>query len=60
LDLVEKHIENIENQQSDIEYKRYFIHLAYDGSNYAGWQYQGNVPTIQQTILKFLIRLLLF
>ena len=30
---------------------RYFVHLAYRGTHYRGWQRQsGNVPTVQQTI----------
>jgi len=29
---------------------RYFIHLAYDGSDYCGWQVQTNEKSIQQTI----------
>ncbi|AZQ64932.1 tRNA pseudouridine(38-40) synthase TruA [Flammeovirga pectinis] len=29
---------------------RYFIHLAYDGTNYRGWQFQPNVVSVQGTI----------
>ena len=29
---------------------RYFIHLAYKGTNYNGWQIQPNAPSVQQTI----------
>ncbi|MGX8713828.1 MAG: tRNA pseudouridine(38-40) synthase TruA [bacterium] len=29
---------------------RYFIHLAYNGANYNGWQTQPGLPTVQQTI----------
>jgi tRNA pseudouridine38-40 synthase len=29
---------------------RYFIHLAYDGSAYGGWQIQPNATTVQQMI----------
>ena len=29
---------------------RYVIHLAYNGTNYCGWQSQPNLPTVQQTI----------
>ena len=32
------------------EYQRYFIHLAYNGTNYHGWQIQPNAITIQQTL----------
>jgi len=32
------------------EYQRYFIHLAYKGTNYHGWQIQPNAVTIQQTL----------
>mgnify|MGYP000846032661 CR=1 FL=1 len=30
--------------------KRFFISLAYNGKNYAGWQIQPNGPSIQQTL----------
>lgn len=33
---------------------RYFLHLAYDGTNYSGWQVQPNVNTVQETIEKAL------
>lgn len=29
---------------------RYFIHLAYDGTNYSGWQFQPNAVSVQGTI----------
>ena len=29
---------------------RYFIHLAYNGANYNGWQTQPGLPTVQQTL----------
>lgn len=29
---------------------RYCIHLAYNGTNYCGWQTQPNVPSVQQTL----------
>ena len=29
---------------------RYFIHMAYDGSDYHGWQIQPNAETIQETL----------
>ena len=29
---------------------RYFIHLAYNGSNYAGWQVQPNAVTVQELL----------
>ncbi|MGM0497547.1 MAG: tRNA pseudouridine(38-40) synthase TruA [Bacteroidota bacterium] len=32
------------------EYQRFFIHLAYKGTNYHGWQIQPNAVTIQQTL----------
>lgn len=38
---------------------RYFITLAYRGTQYAGWQYQPNAPTVQEVLekaLKVLLR----
>ena len=29
---------------------RYFIHLAYNGANYNGWQTQPGLPTVQETL----------
>lgn len=37
---------------------RYFIELAYNGSNYNGWQIQPNAPSIQQEINRALSTLL--
>ena len=37
---------------------RYVIHLAYNGTNYCGWQTQPNLPTVQQTIEAALTTLL--
>jgi tRNA pseudouridine38-40 synthase len=31
---------------------RYFVHLAYKGTNYHGWQYQPNAITVQETLNK--------
>lgn len=33
---------------------RYFIHIAYDGSNYSGWQKQPNAVTVQEVVEKAL------
>ncbi len=33
---------------------RYFLHLAYDGTHYCGWQIQPAVKTVQETIEKAL------
>jgi len=33
---------------------RYFLHIAYDGTNYSGWQKQPNAVTIQEVIEKAL------
>ena len=38
--------------------QRYFIHLAYNGSNYCGWQTQPGLPTVQQTLEEALSTLL--
>ena len=37
---------------------RYFIHLAYNGANFNGWQTQPNLPTVQETLEKALSTLL--
>ncbi len=38
--------------------ERYFIHLAYNGANYNGWQTQPELPTVQETLEKALSTLL--
>jgi tRNA pseudouridine38-40 synthase len=40
------------------EQQRYFIELAYDGSNYHGWQTQPNAVTVQEMLDKALSTLL--
>ena len=37
---------------------RYFIHLAYNGANYCGWQKQPEIPTVQLTFENTLSTLL--
>lgn len=37
---------------------RYFIQLAYKGTNYHGWQMQPNAPTVQETLEKALYTIL--
>ena len=37
---------------------RYFIHLAYNGANYCGWQTQPGLPTVQQTLEEALTTLI--
>lgn len=37
--------------------KRYFLEIAFDGTNYSGWQIQPNKKTIQETIKKLLSQL---
>lgn len=37
---------------------RYFIHLAYNGANYCGWQTQPGLPTVQLTLEQALSTLL--
>lgn len=37
--------------------QRLFLHIAYDGTNYSGWQTQKRVPTVQETIEDTLSRL---
>lgn len=36
---------------------RYFIHLAYDGTPFNGWQIQKNAPSVQETINRALFHL---
>lgn len=38
--------------------QRYFIHLAYNGANYCGWQTQPQLATVQETLEKALSTLL--
>jgi tRNA pseudouridine38-40 synthase len=38
--------------------QRYFIELAYDGTNYHGWQVQPNAVTVQELLDKALTILL--
>jgi len=38
--------------------QRYFIHLAYNGADYHGWQVQDNAPTVQESVNKALSTLL--
>ena len=37
---------------------RYFLHLAYNGNAYYGWQIQPEHPTVQETLEKCLSMLL--
>lgn len=37
---------------------RYFIHFAYDGTAYSGWQVQPGVPTVQATLNQTLSKVL--
>lgn len=37
---------------------RYFIYLAYDGTNYHGWQIQPNGTSVQETLTRALITFL--
>jgi tRNA pseudouridine38-40 synthase len=41
-----------------IETKRYFLHLAYNGTNYSGWQIQANNETIQEVLKNGLEKIL--
>ena len=49
-------------RQSASQYKqamfRYFIYLAYDGTNYHGWQVQPNGVSVQETLTKALVTFL--
>ncbi|MEZ5022064.1 MAG: tRNA pseudouridine(38-40) synthase TruA [Chitinophagales bacterium] len=35
----------------------YFLHIGYNGSRYNGWQYQPNVPSVQERIEQTLLRI---
>ncbi|MBK7958677.1 MAG: tRNA pseudouridine synthase A [Bacteroidetes bacterium] len=48
-------IESIEEQ---VESSRYFLHLAYDGTNFHGWQIQLNAISIQAVIKEALEKIL--
>ena len=37
---------------------RYFIYLAYDGTNYHGWQMQPNGVSVQETLVEALVTFL--
>lgn len=39
-------------------YHRYFLRLAYNGTNFSGWQWQPNAPTVQDVVEKALSALL--
>lgn len=45
-------------QNSGTSTLRYFIELAYKGTNYHGWQYQPNAASVQETLNKALSMLL--
>jgi len=48
----------LEEEQLPLRKPRYFIHLAYDGTNFCGWQMQPNGDTVQQTLNNALSRIL--
>ena len=37
--------------------KRIRLGVAYDGTNYSGWQIQPNAPTIEKSLMKLYTRL---
>lgn len=39
-------------------YSRYFLKLSYLGTDYSGWQFQVNVPSVQETLEKTLTAIL--
>lgn len=41
-----------------MEKQRYFIHLAYNGTEFHGWQIQPNAPTVQEALMDVLGKLL--
>lgn len=45
-------------QNPKLETQNFKLTIAYDGTNYAGWQTQKNAPTVQETIEKVLERIL--
>ena len=40
--------------KTGIRVQRYFIYLAYDGTNYHGWQIQPNGISVQECLMKAL------
>jgi tRNA pseudouridine38-40 synthase len=38
--------------------QRYFAEISYDGTNYHGWQFQPNAPTVQEEINKAIAKIL--
>ncbi len=45
-------------QESPVMWKRYFMHISYDGTNYHGWQRQLNSHSVQEEIEMALRKLL--
>jgi tRNA U38,U39,U40 pseudouridine synthase TruA len=38
----------------EVQYRRYFIRLSYEGTNFCGWQFQKNNESVQESIEKVL------
>lgn len=38
----------------EIQFRRYFLRLSYDGTNFCGWQFQKNNESVQESIEKVL------
>ena len=48
----------MEQEEEKTEFARYFLQIAYDGTNYHGWQRQPNAHSVQEEIEKALCKIL--
>lgn len=48
----------MEQEEEKSEYARYFLQIAYDGTNYHGWQRQPNAHSVQEAIEYALCKIL--
>jgi tRNA pseudouridine38-40 synthase len=56
---IEKHrFISFQNKTGQINLRRFFIELSYNGANYSGWQIQANAPSVQATIQEVMQRIL--
>ena len=48
----------MEQEEEKTEFARYFLQIAYDGTNYHGWQRQPNAHSVQEELEKALCKIL--